>query len=275
VTTRSPPASRKFRTGIRGCSGSLCYRISFSQNRFPPIGSTPEGKLFRIMLWQVITCLERTSGTRRDISCYAVAVRQQRDMIPDRDSRRRPADDDRWPQEQSQERKLSSSGSPLSDERVLHDSRHRPKSTAPRGCVVPVVRGEPIRKATVNERAKEEAETTNRIQDDADNDRASPFPNGLPADRLIFITARFRHRPVMRAPQALPPLDLEVPSCVTAVLKSTTEQSDTGNWRAPLPTRPRLKVSTASSRASTRKSLASIRSQNSRVPVLLPQTASE
>jgi hypothetical protein len=42
----------------------------------------------------------------------------------------------------------------------------------------------------VNKRAKEEAETTNRIQDDANNGRVHPFPNGLPADRLMFITAR-------------------------------------------------------------------------------------
>jgi hypothetical protein len=31
---------------------AFCLSMAFSENRIPPIGSKPEGKLFRIMLWR-------------------------------------------------------------------------------------------------------------------------------------------------------------------------------------------------------------------------------
>jgi len=36
--------------GSIGMRSSFCLSMIFSENRIPPVGSKPEGKLFRIML---------------------------------------------------------------------------------------------------------------------------------------------------------------------------------------------------------------------------------
>src|SRR6267142_4569768 len=47
---------------------SFCLSMIFSENRYPPIGSWPEGMLFRIMLWKS-SCSIRPSRRWRSHSC--------------------------------------------------------------------------------------------------------------------------------------------------------------------------------------------------------------